>query len=127
QPAASTDEKPAAENQPAEEPSDESLRMYEREPYDLIRFKDEKEAKVQPLNLRGREIPEDPRPSDKLVVRLLDDPDTEYEVVWRDIAEIKLFEQLILEEAEGLVAAGNLNEAYDYYLYLERHHPRLPT
>jgi tetratricopeptide (TPR) repeat protein len=126
QPAATSGDKPAAEaSQPANEPG-KPLRLFEQDPYDWIRFKDDKEIKVQPLNLKGRRLPENPRASDKLIVRTLDDPDTEYEVVWRDIVEIKLFEQLILDEAEKLVAAEQFNEAYDYYLYLERHHPKLP-
>jgi ABC-type transport system substrate-binding protein len=119
---ASADTQPRGETS---QPADEKLRLFEQEPYDWIRFKDDAEIKVQLLNFKGRKLPANPRSTDKLIVRTLDDPDAEYEVVWRDIAEIKLFEQLILAEAESLVAAEKYNEAYDYYLYLERHHPNL--
>jgi ABC-type transport system substrate-binding protein len=105
-----------------------SLRLFEQEPYDLLRFKDGKEVKVQLLTLKTRRLPERPRAADKIVVRTLDEPDVEYEVTWGDIdvPKSRLFEQLILEEAEQLVAAGRFNDAYDYYAHLQYFYAKLP-
>src|SRR5688572_15878533 len=36
------------------------LRIFEQEPYDLLRFKDGKETKVQPLPLKTRKLPDKP-------------------------------------------------------------------
>lgn len=104
------------------------LRLFEQEPYDLLRFKDGKETKVQLLPLKTRRLPEKPRPTEKIIVRTLEDPDTDYEVAWGDIdlPETRLFEQLVLDEAEQLTATGKFNEAYDFYDWLQHYYPKMP-
>ncbi len=56
------------------------------------------------------------RPTDKLVIRRLDKPDKEYAVLWRNIAKLELFEQLILKKASELSAAHDFETAYDYFV-----------
>jgi len=104
-----------------------SGRLYEQTPYDLITLKDETNTvlKVLPLDLPMRKIPEKPRPSEKLIVRQVSEPDQDYELQWYHIAQIKLFEQLILDEANRLVSEAKYDEAYAYFDYLRREYPNL--
>ncbi len=105
-----------------------SGRLFEQSPYDQITLTAEQGGsvlKVLPLNLPMRKVPEKPRPSDKLPVHLVEEPDQEYEIEWYHIAEVKLFEQLILDEANRLVSEAKFDEAYAYFDYLRREHPSL--
>ncbi|MBL9124482.1 MAG: hypothetical protein JNG90_12680, partial [Planctomycetaceae bacterium] len=106
---------------PAAEP-----RLFELPAFDQVELSDKKVIKVCPIEFQGGRRPENPRPGDKLIVRLLDKPTEEYSVAWRDIVEIKSFDRLILDEAEQLVAAGKLAEAFAYFDYLERNRPDQP-
>ena len=128
QPPAETDKKdapqPAAAARPPE-PESPPPRIFEKPSYDIIRLKDGTDIEVEPLKLKDRKLPESPRPNDKLIVRMLEDPDTEYELAWKDIAEVKLYEHMVLAEAEALVAEQKFNEAYDYYIFLQRYYPKL--
>lgn len=105
---------------------DAELRIFEQDPYDQITLRDESVLKTLPLELEGRRLPENPRGSDALQVRLLDEPTELYELRWRDIAEVTLFEEMVLAEANALVDAGKFDEAYDYFAYLLRNHASFP-
>lgn len=101
--------------------------LYELEPFDKITLNEANKGvvlKVQPLDFPKRRIPQDP-PA-KLVVRLLDQPDEAYEVQWSAIAKIELFEQMVLAEGRRLVAQGQLDDAYDYFKFLEDKDPTYP-
>ena len=102
-------------------------RLFEEDPYDQITLDDANDnvvLKLQPLDLPNRQLPEDPSPNDVLVVRLLDNPDPPYEVKWHSIEKAELFEDLILKEAERLVAQRELDEAFEYFQFMEANHPR---
>jgi ABC-type transport system substrate-binding protein len=102
--------------------------LLEGEPFDLItlnKANDNKVLKVKPLDLPNRQLPAKPRPRDKLVVRLLDHPETDYEIEWHSIEKVELFEQLVLGKANQLVADKKLDEAYDYFAFLLAKYPRL--
>lgn len=111
----------AAPAAPAEEPAPAGP-FYERDPYDHIELKDGTSIDVLPLDLSGRRIPENPRGADVLTVRFPDKPAEAFELRWRDVAGITLWEQMVLAEAEKLVAAGEFDAAYDFYAYLDRDH-----
>ena len=81
--------------------------------------------KVKPLDLPGRRLPAKPQPADVLVIQLVDQPDKKYEVAWGSIAKVELFEAMLLEKAEDLAAADKLDEAYDYFRFLEENYPNL--
>src|SRR5262245_9413759 len=66
--AAGQDPQPQPKASDSAEPK-KPLRLFEQEPYDLLRFKDGKEQKVQLLVLKGRRFPDKPRATDKLVVK----------------------------------------------------------
>lgn len=105
------------------------LPLYEQEPFDRITLDDQNDnavLTVKPLDLPERRVP-DPLPkSGKLTVRLLEQPDTAYEVLWRAIAKVELFESIVLEEAGKLARARRYEEAYNYLQFLERNAPKTP-
>ncbi len=105
------------------------LPLYEQEPFDRITLNAANEGavlEVEPLDLPQRKVPEKPKPGDKLRVRLLSRPGVEYELPWKAIEKVELFEQMVLAEAVRLVNEGKLEEAYDYHVFLERNHAELP-
>lgn len=79
---------------------------------------------VQTLDLPDRKAIE-PKPGGSLTVRLLTEPGEDYEVAWRHIVKVELFEQLVLREANQLVAQQKFDEAYDYFQFLLRRYPEL--
>ena len=104
-------------------------RLIEQLPFDRITLDDKNEnavLEVQTLDLPDRLVP-DPFPkTGKLTVRLLDNLEAVYEVQWYSIAKVETFEQMILDEAQRLVGAGKMEEAYDNFIYLEANLPKLP-
>lgn len=102
-----------------------SNRLIDQPPFDVLtldKANDNKVLKVQPLNLPGRRVPENPKRTDKLKVKLLDDGQ-EYEVAWGAIDKLELFEQLVLAEANRLTAEGKFDEAYDDFAFLLNFYP----
>lgn len=102
--------------------------LYEQEPFDILLLKDPPDTRerVVPLDLPGRRLPEKPPPTDVLRVRPLSDPARWYEVAWKDIAGVLLFERMVLDEARGLIDAGRFDAAYECLVFLAREYPRLP-
>ncbi len=102
--------------------------LYEQEPYDTIRLDDankDAELKVLPLDLPDRRLPAKPNPADELEIHLVDRPRKTYKVAWESIVEVKLFEQRVLDEAERLVEAKKLDEAFRYYDFLNHRYPKM--
>lgn len=105
------------------------LPLFEQEPFDRITLDAANEhavLEVEPLNLPGRKVPENPKPDDVVRVRLLSRPGVEYEVAWQAIQKVELFENMVLAEAERLVNEGKLEEAYDYFAFLHQDYAALP-
>jgi tetratricopeptide (TPR) repeat protein len=103
--------------------------LYEEDPYDQITLNAANRhavLKIKPLELSDAEIPTRPKVNDKLVIRLVDRPDSSFEVAWRSIVKIERFGQLVLERANALAAEGELDEAYDHFQYLEQNRPNTP-
>ncbi len=102
--------------------------LFEQEPFDTIKLDDENKnvvLKVQPLDFPNRHVPSHPNPTDELDVRLLDRPRKGYKLTWEHIAEVKLFERMVLDDAEQLTASGKFDEAYPYYEFLQRRYPKM--
>jgi hypothetical protein len=141
QPAA---KEPAAKDPSAKEPAVEAplpvKRFYEQEQYDLITLdaaNNNSVLKVMPLQLPDRKLPDPSKRIGRLKVRLFDQREEEYEVMWRNIVQVELFEELVLREAEKIVLraaqvgrGGNhaesqkqFDEAYDFFRWLLTYHP----
>lgn len=106
---------------------EDNTRLLDRRPFDEITLDDAEKTdlKVEPLDFPDRKVPLTPKPTDQFTVRLFDNADQEYRIRWRDILEITLFEQMLLEEAQQLVATGEFNAAFDYLLRLKKLYPQL--
>jgi hypothetical protein len=81
---------------------------------------------VQLLDLPNREVPNPFPENGSLELRRLSDPSTIYLVSWSDIGKIQLYEYLILEEAEHLIASNELDGAYTDLKFLHQNYPDLP-
>jgi hypothetical protein len=114
---------PPAWSQNAEPP------LIEQDPYDELTLDAANGGavlKLEPVELSGRRLPDNPRPGDTLRVRLPERPDEEFEVAWRNIARLRLFEQIVLERAAALSAARRFDEAFDHLRFVYERDPRFP-
>src|SRR5262245_50319758 len=103
-----------------------AARLIDQPPYDVLtldKSNDNKVLRIFPVNLPGRKLPEKPKPTDKLRVKLLGDG-VDYEVSWQHVARLDFFEQLVLAEATQLTAAGKFDEAYDDFAFLLEFYPQ---
>ncbi|HEX7380327.1 MAG TPA: ABC transporter substrate-binding protein [Pirellulales bacterium] len=109
-------------------------RIIDDEAFDEIVLDDENSTvvRIRPLELPKRK-PVDPKSykkGQKLVVRQIENPTEDYEVKWGDIAEVRLFEYMVLDKVRQLVREGKdepakFDEAYDYFDFLKREYPNL--
>ena len=105
---------------------DASSSLLNQDPFDQITLdaaNDNAVIKVATIRFPGRKVPEKPKSTDKLTVKLLD-TGRDYEVMWRHIAKVELFEDLLLAEMRRLTAAGNFDEAFEYLLHLRTNYPQ---
>jgi len=103
--------------------------LYEEEPYDQITLdaaNNHAVLKVKPLEPQYRRYAAKPRTDGKLIVYLLEEPDKPYELAWRAVVKVELFEQLVLNKAGELVGEGRFDEAFDYFNFLLRQKPNTP-
>jgi peptide/nickel transport system substrate-binding protein len=102
--------------------------LIDQPPFDVVtldKANDSKVYKIHPVNLPGRRIPEKPKASEKLRVKLLENEE-EYEIAWFNIAKLELYEQMVLAEIGKLTAEGKLDEAYDELVFLITYYPNTP-
>jgi tetratricopeptide (TPR) repeat protein len=103
--------------------------LYEQDPYDELTLDEANGSavlKLEPVELPNRRLPANPRPADTIRVKLPDRPDEEFDVAWRNIAKLRLFEQIVLDRADELTAAGKLDEAFDHLQFVYDRDPRYP-
>jgi ABC-type transport system substrate-binding protein/tetratricopeptide (TPR) repeat protein len=112
---------------------DADIPLFEQEPYDEIVLDDEDKTvvRVMPLDLPDRRVPDKDtlKRNAKLIAKKLDDPTEEYEILWKDIAEVRLFEQMVLKQAVDLVDAAKtdprkFDEAFAYFDFLKHQYPK---
>jgi len=117
---------PAADPDAAADEPAKEIPLLEREPFDRVTLDAANKnavLEVFPLPFPGRRKPSYPG-GPNLTVRLLED-EREYEVRGQNIARIDLFEELLLQEAERLRDAGQLDEAFDYYYFVRATYPNV--
>lgn len=102
-------------------------RLIDGEPYDQIVLKEGMQAlKLRPLELKVRR-PIKNLPADKtLIVRLFDDVKQRYEVSFAAIESVRLFEEMVLDEAARLVENKRFDDAYDFYEYVRERDAEFP-
>ncbi|MBT3889945.1 MAG: hypothetical protein HOF72_04920, partial [Planctomycetaceae bacterium] len=100
-----------------------------REPFDEITVKDQ-DDNVEALQLELLDVPGRVTPAlkktGKMEIRLLGAPDDIYEVFWLDIVKIRLYEDVMIDELNGLITARKFDDAFDYFLFLDQRYRGLP-
>ena len=103
--------------------------LMDEAPFDIITLKPEatgRSVKVAPIDFPDRRVPTDKKDADKLQVTILLFADRRYEVAWKDIGKIWLYEQMILARAKKLVDDKNFGEAFEHLNFLFVNYPRTP-
>lgn len=101
-------------------------RIFEGDPFDRLTLDEANEnavLRVRTIQFPNRQVPAKPKPSDKLRVKLIEDG-KDYDIAWQNIKKVELFENMVLDEARQLAAAGKIDEAFDYYSFLVEQYPR---
>jgi tetratricopeptide (TPR) repeat protein len=105
-----------------------TTRLMDQPPFDMLtldKANDSKVYKVRPVRLPNRRVPEKPRPTDSIRVKMMEN-DEEYDVAWANIAKLDLYEQLVLAEVNKLAGEGRLDDAYDELSFLLTFYPNTP-
>ncbi len=108
---------------------EEEPELIDQEPFDLITLTTEaggERVKVFPIPFPGRKVPANPRKTDRLDVVLVRFPEREYEVLWRDVAKIELFERRIYQQAISRMADKDFIGAFQNLSYLMKNYPQTP-
>lgn len=105
--------------------------LIDQQPFDLITLTPEAggaSVKVAPIDFPNRQVPSNPKPTDKLQVVLLKYGDRLYEIAWRDIARdgVKLYEQLVYDEAVAKMSAQDFITAFQNLSFLLKNYPDMP-
>jgi tetratricopeptide (TPR) repeat protein len=98
-------------------------------PFDLVTVNKEAgggQAKVFPIDFPGRVRPASPAAGDKLIVKLINYPDRLYEVRWKDIEKIDLYEEMVLAGAKKAMEQKEYASAFEHLQYLQNYHPDTP-
>jgi ABC-type transport system substrate-binding protein len=110
-------------------PSAAQPRLLDREPFDQVILKPTNGGDV--LNTTKLQLPRRPLvslPTDgRLTLELLDHPGEKFEVPWANVAEIRVYEQMLMEEARRLVVDGQYDVAYEYFSRLLADYPSFPN
>ncbi len=112
-----------------EEVQEDHRPLIDQQPFDVIVLQADAggaRVKVLPLPFVGRKVPENPPRTDKLRVVLVRFPEREYEVLWRDIASVELYEQQIYDEALQKIAAKDFIGAFQNLSYLMKNYADMP-
>ena len=103
-------------------------KLIERTPFDIVVLS--KAAGGATLEVQTISLPQRPPTSlpksGVLRVRILDRPTEDFEIGWGSVAQVRVFEQLLMDEGLRLSAAGQFDEAYDYFARLRNEYPNTP-
>src|SRR5262249_38775126 len=103
-------------------------RLMDQLPFDIVTLDKANESKVlvvYPIRLPGRRVPENPKRTEKIRIKLYED-EQEYDVAWANIVKVELYEQLVVAEVNKFTADGKLDDAYDELNFLLTYYPQAP-
>lgn len=106
----------------------EQVPLIDLAPFDVIVLTPEaggKRVKIAPL--ANRDFSQRPSDSTKLQVVLLSHPDRVYQITWRDIARIELYEQMVYGDAVVKLAERDFIGAFMNLSFLMRNYPKTPN
>ena len=96
-------------------------------PFDIITLKKEEQGRsvrVNPIEFPGRKVPQSPKDTDRFRVTFPLFPDRTYEIFWRDIERVILFEELVLQRANNLLEQKKFSEAFEHLDFLQKNYPQ---
>ncbi len=96
------------------------LELLERSPFDQVTLDAENGNAVLDI-VPLESIPTDPKPTDRLRIHLVSDPEQAYEVLWQHIVKFKSYHQLVFDEAQRRMREKNYDEAFRDFDYLLHH------
>lgn len=99
----------------------------EKVPFDVITLKKEaggKSIRVNPIDFPNRRVPSSPKETDRFKVTFPIFPDRVYDVSWKDIQTVILYEQLILQQANKLLDKKQFAEAFEHLNFLLINYPQ---
>ncbi len=105
----------------------QEAKLFEQEPFDVVTLNAQNQGRVLktfPLALPGRRIPTNPNPNATLRIRMLNNPDEEFDLAWRGVEKIELFEERVLLEARQLTKAGRFDDAFEQLGFLQNKYPK---
>jgi len=110
----------------AAEPSKQRF-LSQQEPFDEITL-DETNGHTQLRVVRLAPADRQPNPgrTGTLQLKLLEDPETTYEVAWKHIEKVTSFEELILAEALGMLRQGQFDATFHELIFLQDGYPETP-
>lgn len=114
-----------ASDSPEEEDA-KPLPLYQQEPFDEITLTSKFEyavLKVQPLPFRTPPAKDDPIRKKLLPIRLIEEPETQYTLVWLAIEKFRFFEDMIADKAMELSSQGKFEESFVYIKFLMDEYP----
>ncbi len=100
--------------------------LYLQSPFDEVTLDENNNnavLKVKPLNLPGRKVPAPANRSGDLEIELVEQAGQTFAVAWGAVVKVRLFEELVLAEAQQRVQEGKFDEAYAYFRFLEAKTP----
>jgi tetratricopeptide (TPR) repeat protein len=117
----------AQQPQPPQQKSAAQERLLDRTPFDQVILNQAGGgATLEAITLSLPQKPLTAIPqAGSLKIRLLKRPTEEFEVAWANVAAVRVFEQVLLDEAKRLTTAGKFDEAYDYYARLGAEYPNM--
>ncbi len=99
-------------------------------PFDIITLKKEasgRSVKVVTIDaFPNRVIPTSPKETDRIEVTVMLFLDRRYEVYWKDIEKITLFEHMVLQRAKKFVDEKKFGEAFEHLKFLMDNYPNTP-
>jgi tetratricopeptide (TPR) repeat protein len=104
-----------------------STSLLDEEPFDIVTLTREasgRSVKVAPIDFPNRRVPTNLKEGERLQVTILLFPTRRYEVAWKDVSKVWLYEQMILERAKTLVAQKNYGEAFEHLNFLMVNYPQ---
>jgi hypothetical protein len=98
-------------------------------PFDMIILTAEAggdQVRAVDIDFPGDTPPSNPNPEDELEVELLIYPGRRYKIFWRDIAQVKTFEMMIMEAAQEKFGQEDYANAFEHLNYLIENYPSVP-
>ncbi len=96
-------------------------------PFDVITLKKEEQGrsvKVNPIDFPGRKVPQSPKDTERFRVTFPIFADRLYEIQWKDVEKVILFEELILQRANVLLEQKKFSEAFEHLDFLMKNYPQ---